>query len=141
MIETDLAEVAAMEEENLSPWSVASLVSELAARQAMQYVAEGPNACLIGWCACRVIWPEAELLKIAVRQKYRKGGVGALLLQHLCDTLQKKKVSSLFLEVRSKNRVASNFYEKHGFLHVGSRPDYYTDPPDSAIILKKNLSS
>ncbi len=140
MIESDLVEVAAMEDENLSPWSEQSLARELATRQAMQYVAEEQGGYLVGWCACRVIWPEAELLKIAVKHTSRKSGIGSSLLQHLFDALQKRKITSLFLEVRRNNHIALGFYEKHGFLHVGSRPGYYTDPPDSAIILKKIFS-
>ncbi len=129
-----------MEEENLSPWSVQSLTQELAVQQALQYVAEVPGGHLVGWCAGRVLQPDAELLKIAVRKKYRKGGIGGLLLQKLVDALQKRDITSLFLEVRTSNRAALGFYTKHGFLHVGSRPGYYTDPPGSAMILKKNLS-
>lgn len=141
MIEADLTEVAAIEEENFSPWSAVSLRRELAMRQAIQYVAEVPNRHLVGWCACRVIWPEAELLKIAVRQEFRKSGIGGLLLRHLFDALQKRNITGLFLEVRANNSVALDFYEKHGFCHVGTRPGYYTDPPDSAMILEKNFSS
>ena len=129
-----------MEEENLSPWSVQSLTEELAVQQALQYVAEVPGGHLIGWCVGRVLHPDAELLKIAVRKKFRKSGIGGLLLQKLVDALQKRDITSLFLEVRTSNRAALGFYTKHGFLHVGSRPGYYTDPPDSAMILKKNLS-
>ena len=141
MIEADLTEVSAMEEENFSPWSLESLAQELATPEAMQYVARAPDAQIVGWCACRVMWPEAELVKIAVKANCRKGGIGGLLLQHLFETLQKRNVTYLLLEVRSNNRVALGFYEKHGFLHVGTRPRYYTDPPDSAMILRKNLSS
>ena len=141
MLETDITAVSALEKESLSPWSLESLAQELATPEAVQYVARAPDAHIVGWCACRVIWPEAELLKIAVKLKCRKGGIGGLLLQHLFETLQKRNVTSLFLEVRSNNQAALSFYKKHGFLHVGARPGYYTDPPDSAMILKKNLSS
>lgn len=141
MVAADLDEVAAIERENLSPWSVGSLALELAIRRAIQFVAvtEMPGAQILGWCACRVIYPEGELLKIAVRKKNRESGVGHFLLEHLCHELKKRTVTSLFLEVRSKNRTALRFYEKHGFLTVGTRPGYYTDPPDIAMILKKSL--
>jgi ribosomal protein S18 acetylase RimI-like enzyme len=66
--------------------------------------------------------------------------VGRSLLECLFGELQKRNVTSLFLEVRSNNRTAFNFYERHGFFCVGSRPGYYADPPDSAMILRKNLS-
>jgi ribosomal-protein-alanine N-acetyltransferase len=140
MIKADLGGVAAIESENPSPWSAGSLAQELEIPQSIQIVAEGTEAQILGWCACRIVWPEAELLKIAVKQKNRDGGIGRFLFEHLCGELQKRKITSLFLEVRSSNRTALNFYEKHGFLPVGSRSGYYTDPPDSAMILRMNLS-
>lgn len=138
---TDVAELAALEQENLSPWSMDSLEQELAIKGGVQYVAEGTGGHLDGWCACRVLQPEAELLKIAVRQHCRQGGVGSLLLQHLFIALQQRMITSLFLEVRAENLPALSFYKVHGFIHVGSRPAYYSDPPDGAMILKKNLSA
>jgi ribosomal-protein-alanine N-acetyltransferase len=140
MVKEDLAGVAVIEGETLSPWSVESLSQELEIQQAYQFVAEAPDAQIIGWCACRVIWPEAELLKIAVKIENRERGVGRFLFKHLFDELQKRKVTCLFLEVRLGNRIALDFYERHGFVQVGTRPGYYSDPPDSAMILKKNLS-
>jgi len=140
MIKADLGGVAAIESENPSPWSAGSLAQELEIAQSIQIVAEEAEAQILGWCACRIVWPEAELLKIAVKQKNRERGIGRFLFEHLFGELQKRKITSLFLEVRSSNRAALNFYEKHGFLHVGSRSGYYTNPPDSAIILRKNLS-
>ncbi len=141
MVKADLGEVSAIEREKLSPWSAESIAQELEIALAIQIVAEASDRKIIGWCACRVIWPEAELLKIAVTKNNRERGVGCLLVENLVDALQKRNISSLFLEVRSNNRIALNFYDKHNFLHVGSRPGYYTDPPDSAMILKKDLSS
>lgn len=140
MVKADLAGVAAIECETLSPWSAGSVAEELEIRPAIQLVAEGAEAQIFGWCACRVIWPEAELLKIAVKKMNRERGIGRSLLEQLFGELHKRKVTSLLLEVRSNNRVALDFYEQYGFLQVGSRPGYYTEPPDSAMILKKNLS-
>jgi ribosomal-protein-alanine N-acetyltransferase len=140
MTEADLAGVAAIENESFSPWSEALLAQELEVSASIQLVAESSGHQLAGWCACRVICPEAELLKIAVKKKNRERGIGRFLLEYLFGELQKRNVTSLFLEVRSNNRTAFNFYERHGFFCVGSRPGYYVDPPDSAMILRKNLS-
>ena len=139
MVTADLAGVAAVECENPSPWSLESLAQELEVKQAWQFVAESSGSQIIGWCACRIIWPEGELLKIAVRKKDRGRGLGQCLVEHLVRELKQRKVVSLFLEVRSGNQTALNFYRRYGFVQVGVRPDYYCDPPDSAIILKKNV--
>ena len=140
MVMADLGGVAAIEGEILSPWSAKALAEELEIQSAIQLVAEGPDAQIYGWCACRVMWPEAELLKIATKRTKRERGIGRSLLEHLAGQLQKRKVTNLFLEVRSDNHVAVDFYKRHGFHQVGLRARYYTDPADSAMILKKNLS-
>jgi [ribosomal protein S18]-alanine N-acetyltransferase len=136
----DLAVVKAIECETFSPWSFQSLAQELEVSGGVQIVAETSEAQIVGWCACRVIWPEAELLKIAVKKENRRCGVGRFLFEYLFRELQKRKVACLFLEVRSGNHTALDFYTEHHFVQVGSRPNYYTDPSDSAVILKKNLS-
>ncbi len=139
MTAADLKGIAAIEKESPSPWSEKLLAQELDVSASIQLVAESFGHQLVGWSACRVICPEAELLKIAVKKKNRKRGIGRFLLEFLFAELIQRKAASLFLEVRSKNSTALKFYEGHGFFCVGSRPDYYVDPPDSAVILRKNL--
>ncbi len=135
----DLAGVAAIEGETLSPWSDVSLEEEITVSQGIQLVAEENDSLIVGWCGCRVIWPEAELLKIAVKPRCRVRGVAGNLIACLVEELQRKEVTTLFLEVRSGNRAAVNLYRKTGFSQVGLRPAYYTDPSDSALILKKTI--
>jgi len=140
MAAADLEGVEEIEMENPSPWSAESLARELAVDQGIRMVVEADDAQLLGWCACRVIWPEAELLKIAVRKRNRRSGIGRTLFNRLSDELQKRKITSLFIEVRSNNRPALDFYEKLGFSCIGSRAGYYTDPPDSASVMKKDFA-
>jgi len=136
----DLVAVAGIENETWSPWSLVSLAQELQVRQGRQLVAECRNLRIVGWCACRQVWPEAELLKIAVTTAERKKGVGTSLLACLLGELQSQTYRSLFLEVRGRNQPALDFYKRHGFLQVGIRPRYYSDPTDDALILQRNLS-
>jgi len=139
MRQADLDRVVAIERETLSPWSLNSLEQELLIAHGIQGVAETSDLGIIGWCACREIWPEAELLKITVQTKSRQRGVGDCLLAWLISELQRKKVANLFLEVRSQNHPALKFYKKNGFLQVGERPNYYSAPRDNALIFKKDI--
>ncbi len=140
MVQADLGAVGAIESETLSPWSARSLAEELHIPRASQFVAESTEKEILGWYACREVWPEAELLKIAVQKTNRERGIGSFLLEDLFLDLKKRKINYLFLEVRSGNRTALRFYKKNGFLHVGTRLGYYSDPPDSAMIMRKNVS-
>lgn len=140
MRQGDLDAVAGIENETWSPWSLASLGREFQVRQGRQLVAESRDLRILGWCACRQVWPEAELLKIAVTTGERKKGVGTALLARLLGELQNQAYTSLFLEVRAQNQPALTFYKRHGFLQVGRRSRYYSEPTDDALILRRDLS-
>lgn len=144
MVKTDAPAVECLEQQTLSPWSLASLLGELNQDRGVVFVAEieaehDSVSEIVGWCACRFVVPEAELLKIAVNKKSRRSGVAGILLNHLTSFLSQKSIKMLFLEVRSQNQSALNFYMKSGFLQIGTRPDYYTDPADSALLFQKLL--
>jgi ribosomal-protein-alanine acetyltransferase len=135
----DLAAVGEIEGETPSPWSLFSLRRELAVLQELRFVAEASDLRILGWYCCRRIWPEAELLKIAVTEKQRKKGIGGILLEHLIGDLQGQRITALFLEVRGQNKGALSFYRRHGFCQVGIRPGYYSDPKDDALLLKRDI--
>ncbi len=44
------------------------------------------------------------------------------------------------LEVRASNQAARRFYEAMGFAVTATRPRYYTDPTEDALILWRELS-
>ena len=137
----DLAAVAAIERETQSPWSFSALEKELGARHGRQLVVEAPDPPLLGWCAYRTVWPEAELLKIAITEGERHKGLGSLLLEALLKELQVQEYTTLFLEVRARNKTALQFYEKHGFRQVGRRLGYYSEPTDDALILQRDIET
>ncbi|NQT56747.1 MAG: ribosomal protein S18-alanine N-acetyltransferase [Desulfobacteraceae bacterium] len=68
----------------------------------------------------------------AVRTSYRKRGFGKMLFMHALTCAKKR----LWLEVRSKNDVAIEFYKKMGMKIEGRIPNYYGD--DDALIMVMN---
>jgi ribosomal-protein-alanine N-acetyltransferase len=75
---------------------------------------------------------EREILNVAVRPAYRRGGVGRALVE--ADLTRNR--GSCFLEVRESNQVAINLYKAMGFEVVGRRADYYDHPPEAAIVMR-----
>jgi ribosomal-protein-alanine N-acetyltransferase len=147
MTEADAPLVERIEQQSLSPWSLSSLLEELQQDRgvvlvveddASAYITTGTSQ-IVGWCACRYLVPEAELLKIAVHKSTRRQGLASLLLNHLEGSLVNKGVETLILEVRSQNQSALNFYMKNGFLQIGKRSGYYSNPEDNALIYHKIL--
>lgn len=139
-MQEDVPEVFALEQTTLSPWTSAMLCSELEMSGSRQLLALAPSGGVVGWCCCRLVPPEAELLKITVEEGARRSGIGSCLFNSICQELKKNQISMLFLEVRRLNGTALRFYKENSFRQVGLRPNYYSNPSDDAYILQYELS-
>ena len=82
---------------------------------------------VIGFTGFWTIAEEAHIIIIAVREAYRRMGIGELLLISLVEMAMKQKAQVITLEVRVSNTVAQNLYLKYGFNGVGTRKGYYID--------------
>lgn len=74
-----------------------------------------------------------DIISIAVKEPYRRAGVGGKLLKSVLATK-----TEVFLEVRETNAQAISFYKKHGFAPVGIRKKYYPDGENAIIMSYKN---
>lgn len=85
-------------------------------------------------------FPPAEdvmhLLKIAVQQQYRGTGVAGRLFEKILETYPEKGV---YLEVKSTNTVAVNFYQKHGLRIMTKTRNYYGTGQDAYKMFKAAL--
>lgn len=77
-----------------------------------------------GFALCRSIADEAELLLIAVRNRFRRLGIASALLDDAAARAVDAGVRSFHLEVRQGN-PAITLYRAAGFEQVGIRRDYY----------------
>ena len=77
-----------------------------------------------GFLLARQALDEEELLLFAVDPAWRRRGLGAALLEHLCHSAAQRGTARIFLEMRDGN-PAARLYEGHGFQQVGRRPGYY----------------
>jgi len=82
---------------------------------------------IIGFAGFWVMADEAHIITIAVREAYRRQGIGELLLMSIISLATELKAHIVTLEVRASNTVAQSLYSKYGFTHVGMRRDYYID--------------
>lgn len=141
----DVNQVVAVEASTLSPWSEQVIHAHLLQAANFAFVAKdtsaGRTSAIVGWYAVQTVYPEAELLKVAVTKERRGEGIGYILLSHLCDHLGGEGFSTLFLEVRSSNHTALKLYLKNGFVKIGQRDSYYRNPSEDALILQKKLDN
>lgn len=135
MDKSHLTQIAEIEKECFSsPWTVPMLEEELNNLCASFIVAQGEDGTVLGYAGLHVAVDEGYIDNIAVREDYRRQGVGQALLGAFMRFGQ-EKLAFLTLEVRPSNEPAIQFYMKHGFVQVGRRKNYYTAPREDAILM------
>ena len=127
--------VCAIENEGFAhPWSRGSLENALSDPNAVFCVAI-ENGGVIGYIGMLFVLDEGYICNVAVSQSFRKRGVGSALIQTLVTHCKKNDFAFLTLEVRESNAAARSLYEDFGFVKVGERKNYYTDPTENAVLM------
>jgi len=86
----------------------------------------------LGFLVASLIPPHAELESIAVSEAFQRRGIGGALIQELDRRLVAAGVTELHLELRASNEAAAALYRQAGFIDVGLRRGYYSDPVEDA---------
>lgn len=149
MTEHDLLEVVEIEEQSgLSRWGWAAYYAELqggnrdlllVAKPAVPQGIEGHQ--IIGYIVARLTVGELHINNVAIRDQYRRRGYGCLLLGRIIEEARKKDGTTAFLEVRRGNSAAQALYQKCGFKAIATRPNYYSDPREDAVVMSMDLRS
>ena len=140
MTDAHVAQIAKLEKLCFSdPWSEKSVASELNNRLSLWLVALDGDT-VAGYVGSQSVLDQADMMNIAVHPDYRRQGIGRDLVLALSDALKEKGIRGLMLEVRASNAPAIALYEQLGFIQVGLRPNYYRNPKENALILRKEWS-
>ena len=137
MSQQHIAQVAALERLCFSmPWSENSIAAELSNPVSVWVVAVDGDT-VAGYVGSQTVMGEADMMNIAVLPDYRRQGVAQQLVLVLINKLKAMDAYRLTLEVRASNAPAIELYDKLGFVQVGCRPNYYSNPKEDALILRK----
>ena len=118
------------------PWSENSVASELNNPLSLWLVAmEGER--LAGYVGSQSVMGESDVMNVAVHPDFRRQGVARRLIEDLVAALKEQNCHSLTLEVRASNAPAIALYEALNFREVGRRRNYYRNPKEDALILRK----
>lgn len=97
---------------------------------------------IVGFAGFWIMAGEAHITNIAVRERYRRQGIGELLLISIIDLAIELNAQFITLEVRASNTAAHSLYYKYGFTQVGLRRGYYTDnKEDGTLMSAENITS
>lgn len=137
-IATDNLQISELEKECFkSPWSIDMLNQTTHLKNFYGKVCEVDGK-IVGYIGAIYDFWDGEILNIAVKNEYRKQGIGEKLMQEIIDFLRLEKKENVFLEVRKSNFPAQKLYEKLGFVKIGERKKYYENTED-AIVMSKVL--
>ncbi len=130
-------QIAVLETQCFSaPWSENSVASELKNPLSLWLVAMDGET-VAGYIGSQSVEGEADMMNVAVHPEYRRRGIAGQLIIALIAALKEKGNHSLTLEVRASNAPAIALYEKLEFSQVGRRKNYYRNPKEDALILRK----
>jgi len=97
--------------------------------------AEGRDERVLGFIGVWLLVGEAHIVTVAVREEYRRLGIGERLVIAAIETALEYDQEVLTLEVRKSNEAAQLLYQKYGFDRVGLRKRYYTDNHEDAVLM------
>src|SRR5258705_8916337 len=138
MSEHDLLEVVEIEElSGLSRWGWAAYYSELQRpnRDLMLVALQAPHKGIAGYIVARESAGELHINNVAVRDEYRRRGIGGVLLNRVLEEGKRLGMTAAFLEVRAGNFAAKALYERCGFSVIARRPNYYSEPVEDALVM------
>lgn len=139
MTEQDVPSIAQLEKACFSdPWSEKSIASELSNPLSSWFVAADDED-VLGYVGSQSVLDGADMMNIAVSHHARRQGVAVALINALIGELKTRGVKFLMLEVRQSNAPAISLYKKLGFSQVGVRRNYYRNPKENALILRKEF--
>lgn len=118
------------------PWSEMSIASELRSIWSYWVVALDGDQ-VVGYVGSQSSCDETDIMNIAVHPDWRRRGIAESLIDNLIRELKNRGSRALMLEVRISNDPATRLYEKLGFRQVGLRKNYYRNPREDALILRK----
>ncbi|HEX7499461.1 MAG TPA: ribosomal protein S18-alanine N-acetyltransferase [Polyangia bacterium] len=140
--EGDLEAVMAIERLSFpTPWERQAFSDELARPWArLEVLRRVTTGGVVAFCNYWLVADELHILNVAVHPDERRRGHGVRLLEHMLSEASRNKTRVVSLEVRLSNHAARALYRKFGFREVGTRPRYYADNGEDALLMDRALS-
>ena len=104
-----------------------------------RFLAAVSGEAMAGYLGLHAVCGEGYIANLAVAPAFRRQGVARALLRAGAKIAEKEKLEFLSLEVRTSNLPARRLYESEGYVHIGARPGFYTNPREDGEIYTKRF--
>jgi len=126
-----------------APWTRKMLEAELSGNPFAHFLlakqtppGEVGSVSIVGYLCFWIVFEEVRLMNLAVIESMRHKGIAkALVIQALEVGLTQAAICAV-LEVRASNHAAHALYRSLGFRDVTTRPMYYTNPIEDALLME-----
>jgi ribosomal-protein-alanine N-acetyltransferase len=135
---SDVPKIRALEQQaaSASHWTVAQY-SKLIESGIVLLAEWADTPC--GFITAQAAGEDWEIENAVTAAEFQRQGIASKLIGEIFERARNANRSKVFLEVRASNRAARSLYEKLGFIEVGSRRGYYSDPAEDGILFAKIL--
>ena len=133
LVFADLPNVIAIERRAFpTPWSLAMFVLELSKPEGICLAAQRDGQ-LVGYIICSRFDQVWHIMNVSVDPDLQRRGIATTLIEAVIARVGGG--AQITLEVRPTNVGAISLYKQFGFLAAGSRPRYYQDNGEDAVIM------
>jgi len=133
LVFADLPNVIAIERRAFpTPWSLAMFVLELSKPEGICLAAQRDGQ-LVGYTICSRFDQVWHIMNVCVDPDLQRRGIATTLIEAVIARVGAG--AQITLEVRPTNVGAIALYQQFGFLAAGTRPRYYQDNGEDAMIM------
>ena len=136
-----LPEVLTIERDSYAtPWSESAFRHEMESNPfAQPQVGMAGGGQVVGYICLWAIYEELRINNVAVAPAWRRHGIGEQLIRFALQEGRENGCTVAILEVRPSNAAAQALYGKLGFEITSTRPQYYSDDGEDALVMRYPL--
>jgi ribosomal-protein-alanine N-acetyltransferase len=126
-----------------APWTRKMLEAELSGNPFAHFLlakrvspGEVGSVSIVGYLCFWVVFEEVRLMNLAVIETMRHKGIARALVMQALEVGLAQAARCAVLELRTSNHAAHALYQSLGFHDVATRPTYYTNPIEDALLME-----
>lgn len=126
-----------------APWTRKMLEAELSGNPFAHFLlakslppCEVDPGSIVAYLCFWVVFEEVRLMNLAVIESMRHKGIAKALVTEALEMGQAQAAVRAVLEVRASNQGAHALYRSLGFRNLSTRPMYYTNPIEDALLME-----